>query len=412
LTGYLSEVDKLFIARQPIFDRKMEVFGYELLFRLNSESRQFGGASSLEATGSVIGELFESGIESIVEDKQAFVNFDEEFIHSDSIELISPTRLVVEMLEDVSVDENLIVRLGELKSKGYRIALDDFVEDYSSYPLIGVADIIKYDIRETPLKSIKLDVDKAIYQRKILLAEKVETKEEFWEARDMGFNLFQGYFFSKPRIVGKSIEHNAPKAQYSILVEELRKPEPSYQVIAELIEKDVNLSYRLMRAIKARSGESLVHSIKRALTYMGFKEIERWVTVIMLQSFGKSKPKELLNMSILRSKFMEKLSEHSELSGKRHEAFMMGLFSTVDAILDQPMEDALGDIAIPKTVYDALVLKSGELYPIYELGISYERGDWKRAKQIARSLKIDEKNIYRDYLESIDYVKSVCRGVC
>lgn len=194
----------MFVARQPIFKRNLEVFGYELLFRSTTESREFDGSSSQSATASVIGNLFESGIDRIVEGKYAFVNFDDQFIHSDSLELIPPNRLVIEMLENVKPDHHLMTRLKELKKKGYQIALDDFIESYHNYPLVPYADIIKFDLIATPLESIKQEIHTALSDRKILLAEKIETEAEFLQARKMGFHLFQGYFFSKPSIASKS----------------------------------------------------------------------------------------------------------------------------------------------------------------------------------------------------------------
>lgn len=393
----------MFIARQPIFSKTMEVFGYELLFRAGSDSKGFDGVSSSHATASVIGGLFEAGIDQIVDNKRAFINFDASFISSDLPELIESHRLIIEVLEDVTVDDILLDRIKELKRKGYRIALDDFVEDYDAYPLVPLADIIKYDLIATPLNTLKVEVIKAKKQNKMLLAEKIETEAEFIQAKEMGFDLFQGYFFSKPSIVGKPSSKSTTKTQYGRIISELKKEEPSYQLLAEIIEKDVNLAYRLMRIIITRSGDDLVYSIKRALTYLGLKEIERWINILMIQDLGENKPKELMILSLVRTKFAEMIAAKAKLNKLKYEASMMGLFSTIDAMLDQSMAVALEDVALPQSIIDSLVLNEGVLMPIYNLVIAYEKGDWDKAESLARKMNLSEDALFDAYMDAVNW---------
>ena len=399
----LTGVWLMFIARQPIFSKTMEVFGYELLFRSGSDSKGFDGVSSSHATASVIGGLFEAGIDRIVDNKRAFINFDASFISSDLPELIESHRLIIEVLEDVTVDDILLDRIKELKQKGYRIALDDFVEDYDAYPLVPLADIIKYDLIATPLDTIKKEVIKAKKQNKLLLAEKIETEAEFNQAKDMGFDLFQGYFFSKPSIVGKPNSKSTTKIQYGRIISELKKEEPSYQLLAEIIEKDVNLAYRLMRIISTRSGDDLVYSIKRALTYLGLKEIERWINILMIQDLGENKPKELMILSLVRTKFAEMIAAKAKLSKLKHEASMMGLFSTIDAMLDQTMAVALEDVSLPQSIIDSLVKNEGVLMPIYNLVIAYEKGDWEKAEFLAYNMQLSEDSLFDAYMDAVNW---------
>ena len=399
----------MFIARQPIFNKNMEVFGYELLFRSGRESKGFDGLSSKHATASVLGGLFESGIDQIVDDKRAFINFDSEFLTSDLPELIDSHRLIIEVLEDVVVDQTLVERILELKRKGYRIALDDFVEDYDAYPLVTHADILKFDIMATPLVTIKTVVSKAIGEKKILLAEKIETEQEFNQAKQMGFHLFQGYFFSKPSIVSGPNHKATTKAQYARIITELKKDEPSYQALAEIIEKDVNLAYRLMRVISARSGDDLIYSIKRALTYMGLKEIERWINILMIQDLGEHKPKELMTLSLIRTKFSEKIAMHCNLKKIKHEASMMGLFSTIDAMLDQNMAEALEGISLPNSITDTLIKNEGVLLPIFKMVGYYERGEWDAAFELARQVNLNEDTLFDAYMESVKWARETIR---
>jgi EAL and modified HD-GYP domain-containing signal transduction protein len=401
----------MFIARQPIFNAQLEVYGYELLFRLNRQSTQFGGVSSQGATAMVITGLFESGLENLIEDKIAFINFDEIFIHSDAVELIKPDRMIVEMLENIEVSDNLMERLTDIKAMGYSIALDDFAQTYQTYPLTPLADIIKYDIMITPLDTIAADVPTGLAQGKTLLAEKVETEDEFNQAKEMGFSLFQGYFFSKPRIAGRSIRATPTQIQYLKLMTEIHTDEPSFERLADLIEQDVTLTYRLLRLASFRAGSELISSIKFALSYIGLREFERWISILMIHELSKDKPTELIRISLIRTRFAESLAKRAGMFDQEHDAALMGLFSVLDAILDQPMEVVLAGITLQQTILDALINEQGSLRPIYELMLAYEKGDWARVETAAEALKIEDYCIYHDYREAIKWAKNVIGNI-
>ena len=210
----------MFIATQPIFTPMITIYGYELLFRDEIDATCFKGRTSSSATASVLSNLYEQGINNIVGGSRAFVNFDYNIILSDAMELFDPRTLVIEVLETVEVDDILIERLKYLKRKGFMIALDDFHMDERNYPLLPLVDIIKWDILATPLNTILEEITWAIGENITILAEKVETELEFIQAKDLGFHLFQGFFFSKPKIVGKPNPVYS-KPQYSLILEEL-----------------------------------------------------------------------------------------------------------------------------------------------------------------------------------------------
>lgn len=401
----------MFIARQPIFNAQLEVYGYELLFRLNSQSTQFGGVSSQGATAMVITGLFESGLENLIEDKIAFINFDEIFIHSEAVELIKPDRMIVEMLENIEVSSNLIVRLTDIKAMGYSIALDDFAQTLKTYPLTPLADIIKYDIMVTPLDTIVDDIPAGLAQGKILLAEKVETQDEYVKAKAMGFTLFQGYFFSKPRIAGRSFRATPSQIQYLQLMSEINADEPSFERLAELIEQDVTLTYRLLRLASFRAGSELISSIKFALSYIGLREFERWISILMIHEASKDKPTELIKISLIRTRFAESLAKRAGMIELEHDAALMGLFSVLDAILDQPMDVVLAGITLPESILDALIKEQGILLPIYKLVLAYEKGDWVVVESMAQVLKIEDYCIYHDYREAIKWANSVIGNI-
>lgn len=397
----------VFIARQPIFNKSIEIYGYELLYRSGSDAKNFGNVSSLSATASVLEGLLEQGISRVVGKARAFVNFDYDFIMSDTIELFDVDTLVIEVLEDVKIDDKLIERLTYLNKKGYRIALDDFEEKISSYPLVSMANIIKYDIMITPFDVIRDDVKKALSEKKIILAEKIETDKEFQTAVEMGFQLFQGYFFSKPKIVGGSNIRRTSKAQYARIIKELNMEEPSYEIIASIIESDVNLAYRVMRVMSNKKNSDTFNSIKRALVRMGLEELKRWISLLLLQDISKDKPTELMKMSLIRSRFGEYIAKKSIFAKRKEEVSMMCLFSVLDAILDCTVSEALEGIPLSEDVFNALVFSTGDLSPIYKLILAYEKGDWNGVRIYADIVKIDTELLYDGYLESIRWATDV-----
>lgn len=398
----------MYIARQPIFDIHKKIYGYELLFRNDQESKLFGkDVSSTVATATVIDGLFEAGMDSIVDSKKAFVNFDYEFLMSEAVELINPNTLIIEVLEDVVVDEFLLERIKYLKAKGYKIALDDFVEDYKDYLLTPLADIIKYDLIETPLEEIKKEVELALKDKKILLAEKIETNEEFLLAQKMGFHLFQGYFFFKPSIISKSNDKKSLKGQYCRILQELHKEEPSYQNLAEVIETDINLAYRFMRVASHKNTEDTIYSIRQALVYMGLREIERWINVLMLRELSSDKPIEIMNLSLVRAKFSEYISENSHYRNRKLEISIMCLLSMIDAILDIPMEEALDELLLSEDVKDALINRSGNLSPVFELVCAYESADWETVNEISSKIGLNEDLIMNGYFEALVWATEI-----
>ncbi len=398
----------MFIARQPIFNRALKIYGYELLFRANEESNSFSNASSASATAVVLGGLFEQGIDKVVGSAKAFVNFDYEFIMSDVIELIDPDTLVIEILETVKRDGHLLDRIQELHKKGYKIALDDFEEDFFTCPAVPMVDIIKYDIRITPLDTIQIEVKAANARNKILLAEKIETEEEYQKARAMGFKLFQGYFFSRPNIVAKgSKTKRTSKAVYTQILTELKKDNFSYDKITEIIETDVNLSYRVLYAISHKQEASKYSSIKKALVRMGLLEIERWISVLMLQNMSGDKPDEVFRLSLVRSKFCEYVAERSSLRQRKDEASMTCLFSMIDVLLDCSMEEALKELAISKDIIDVLVYGTGVFKPLCMLLQSYEKGDWSEVDRYAKEIKVDTESLIDGYLSAIEWASGI-----
>ncbi len=400
----------MFIARQPIFTANIKLYGYELFFRDSAEATTYRGKSPVSSTAQVLGNLFEQGISSIVGNSKAFVNFDAEFIMSEAMELVDSSTLVIEILENVMVDQVLIDRLEELKKKGYMIALDDFKLNDNTAPLLNLADIIKWDILATPLGTLDDLVSAALKHNKIILAEKVETEEQYLEAKSMGFHLFQGFFFSEPKFVGSAGKKNSFNSHYSLILEELRQEEPSFNNIAQIIETDVQLCYRLVRVSSYQKDGEMISSITKALIRMGLKQLERWISVLMLQDLASNKPLELTKVSLIRSRFAEFIAENSSyriFKSRKEEFFITGLFSLLDVILDSTMEDALEGIAFSDDILNALIHNKGAFMPVAHLIYNYELANWDKVEELANLVGIDKDLLSKGYLEAINWTNMI-----
>lgn len=399
---------RMFIARQAIFDRSMKVYAYELLYRDSKQATSYNHQLSPEkTTASVLSGLFEMGIDNISSNKKSFINFNYHSLFSDSLELIDSNDLVIEVLENTKVDNELVERLIELKKKGYKIALDDFVENIRDFPLVPLANIIKFDLMRTPLATIEEDVAYAVSLNKIIIAEKVETKEEFEEAKAMGFHLFQGYFFQKPNIIGGSSNKKSPKLSYMRIMTELNQEKPSFNEITEIIKADVNLTHRLLLATKKKKehDENLVKNIKQSLVFMGFQQIRRWINILILRDLATDKPDELTHISLIRARFGELIAKNCSFRNRSNEIYGMLLFSSIDALVDLPIAEALAEISLSKDVEDALIHNKGPLSPFLQLIYSYEDADFKKVDELAKKLKVQAGQLNTYYVDAIIHSK-------
>lgn len=401
----------MYIARQPIFDKTKDVYGYELLFRSSSTSVAYTGTSAEGSTAVVLGGLFELGVEKIVGDKKAFVNFNYNSLLSNAIELVDPSTLIIEVLEDVEVDSRLMRRLESLHKEGYRIALDDFAHSVRDFKMVPIADIIKYDLIARPLNTIQDEVMEALRRKKVLLAEKVETEEEFIEARKMGFHLFQGYFFSKPVIVAGLKGKKPDISIYRRILNELHSEDPSFQALSEILETDVSVAYRLVNIVSKKNEKYIQKGLKSALIKMGLADFERWVHIMMLQDLSVNKPNELIRTSLIRSKFGELVAYNcGSLYSRTSEISLMCLFSVLDAILDLTMEEAIADLSISDDIKDALIKREGPLVPVLKLAESYEKGQWVEIDELSRQIGIDGNHLVNWYVDSINWTERIMSG--
>ncbi|MDO8945695.1 MAG: HDOD domain-containing protein [Desulfocapsaceae bacterium] len=392
----------VFVARQPIFNQHKKIFAYELLFRTGM-SNAFPGVDGDEATSSLLSSsFFTVGIEQIASGHKAFVNFTEDMLVRGVPTMFSKDSVVVEVLEDVQPTEEVIGACRELVAKGYTLALDDFVYADNLIPLIEIAKIIKVDFRLTPIEQIKEMVETLKKYSCKLLAEKIETYAEFTLARDMGFVYFQGYFFSKPEVL-KNKDIASSQLSLMQLIVEVNRAEFEVEDIEKLVNQDISVSFKLLKYLNSAYYSRLqpISSIRQAIAYLGERGTRLFVSLIATSKLSEHKPDELIRTSCIRARFLERIGQNCKLD--KGDLFMLGLFSLLDAMLDASMEVLMTQLPISEEITQALVHKTGILFPYLQLIQLYEAGEWVKLDRLMGTLNLDEHKIMDFYLDAVHW---------
>lgn len=400
---------EVFVARQPIFDKNHRVVAYELLFR-SSMNNSFSYSDGDRATIEVIKNSFINiGIDKIVGDKKAFINFTEKILKSDVVDILSPKVIVIEVLENVEPTEEIFNVCKNLKSKGFILALDDFVFNSKYINLIKIADIIKVDFMITKGYERKRIIELVKNKNIKFLAEKVETMEEFKQAVDFGYSYFQGYYFSKPSIVSQKMIPENKMINLKVL-RELNKEDFSMDNLVNLIKKDISLSYKFLKLINSANFgfKSRITSLNQAVALLGEEEVKRWLYFIVVNTIGDDKPEIITINTLTRARFVELIFEKIDLKDNAFNGYLIGMLSMIDVLLDRPMYEILNELLISSEIKEALLGEKVNIYSkILNLVISYEKGQWSKVFSIAREIKVDEKYLPKAYIDAIQWAKEI-----
>lgn len=366
------------------------------------------------ATSQVLINSFSTiGIESITQKKKAFINFTKKLLIKEIPTIFDKEIIIVEVLENIEITEQLIKVCKKLKAMGYIIALDDFVFDKSYLPLIRFIDIIKVDFLHSS-RAQRAEIEKIAGESNItLLAEKIETREEFDRAQKLGYSYFQGYFFKKPEIFEGNEIPIYPN-NYLKALEELNKEEPNLDKVAEIVKRDMSLSYKLLRLINSAAFglRCEIKSIKQALVILGIEEMKMWINLIVIKKISENEPKEIMRTSLMRAKIAEKLGKR--LSKKvedinTSELFMMGLFSLLDTLMHRNLNTLMQELPISTKVKDAIIGKKGLYRDILQLIISYEEGRWNMVDLYCKKLGLGKEFITTSFISSIKWSEKIIK---
>jgi EAL and modified HD-GYP domain-containing signal transduction protein len=398
-----------FVGRQPIFDVQLQVFGYELLFRSGWENH-FAGDSDT-ATRQMIDNILLRGVDTFVLGGKAFVNCTREALTRPLVTFLPAASTVLEILETVTIDDEIISACVRLKSMGYQIALDDFLPDEGHNRLIEIADYIKLDFRThdaNQLRQIQLQLQGT---NVALIAEKIETHEEFEYAIANGYRYFQGYFFARPSILlHREIPPN--RLNYLLLFTALSCSPFDLDKVENLVMAETSLCYRLLRLVNSAGfGISRkISSVHEALVLMGEDRFRQLATVAMATGLGKESGKshELILLSLQRARFCELLAPFAQQPAA--EQYLIGLLSVVDAILEIPMEQVVKMLPLRPAVVAAFLGETNPVAAPLRLLQYYEQAQWESCSSLCRTLGVSETEITNLYLASLQWAVKESRN--
>lgn len=397
-----------YVARQAILDREQKIQGYELLFR-DGKQNCFPEVQPDQATSKILtSSHLTLGLEDITGGSTAFINFYEDTLLHRFPTSLDPKSVVIELVETAPISDALVSACEQIKQMGYQFALDDHNFDPKWDVLLPYTSMLKVDIRDTPFEIIEKHVPKYKRQGIKLIAEKVETHEEFKRFYDLGFDLFQGYFFSRPELIRKK---DLPSSKLSLLqlITESTQDRMDYDRINEIIERDVSLSYMLLRFINNPmfNKSQKISSLRHALNYMGDGEVKKFVALLALANLGDDKPSELLGLSLIRAKFCELLARECKEPENPPKGFLVGLFSLLDALLDQSMRQVMEKLPILDELKAALCGERNSLAYYLATAITFEKADWARTKAFSKHLGVDQRKLHGMYNQAIVWSNSM-----
>lgn len=406
-----------YIARQPIFNCKKKVEGYELLYRDSLTENKAHIVDGCRATSRLLSDAITVfGLPQLTNWRPAYVNFTKDLIMNDFVLLAQPQDVVVEIVEDIKVTNILLQKLKFLKSEGYVLALDDYTGDPAFNRLLPYMDIVKVDFRLTD-RDTQRRIAKDLQNLPItLLAEKIETEEEFICSMHMGYQLFQGYYFEKPVILHRTLPSIAASS-YGRILRELHKDEIDFDRCAHIIHSDVVLTYRIMQKIQTLQyyRGNIITAIKLALVMMGTQEFRRWTLLLLARENNVTRFDELVRQSYLRGIFIERLMLESTMAKYSDRGFLLGMFSLLDRILGIEMGELLQEINVPVVISEVLLDKTENEYAQFlDYAVIYEKGE-PDTELPDLKLRISAEQVAMLYMECIketDHIFNELGEVC
>ncbi len=401
---------ELFVARQPIFDLNTKVVAYEMLYRSGSTDA-FDGADSDVATSKVINAVFYSpeGAQ-LLNQKTAFVNFPQGLLVNDAALAIPSRDTVIEILETVEPTPEVISACKRLRSKNYKLALDDIIDSEREHPLAEFANFIKVDFLHAGRDECAR-IAKRYKRGNNLIAEKVETEDDFLWAVEHGFSYFQGYFFAKP-VTSRVSEIPGFKLNFLEILKRIHEPEMNFQELASLIKREPSLSYKLLRAANSAlyGTRQPARSVEHAMMRVGENEIRKLLSVIVMIDLASDAPNEVTVSALLRARFAELLAFGAGLGSRSGELFTLGLFSRLDVLIGRPIKDLISGIELSEDVRTALLNPAANgttISKLWSTVLAYEIGNWDQASPLIHEIKLHSEIVHSLYSAAVYWADTV-----
>lgn len=402
----------IFVARQPIFDTKEKVWAYELLFRSSGQAKTADVAEDDLATASVIADGFALAFSGMDKSRKAFINFPQRLLLDDTVYALPREICVVEVLETIIPTPEMIASLTNIKKHGYILALDDYVGQPGYEEVLRLADIVKVDVlgmEPERLRQVSASLGKYGCR---LLAEKVEDRATYELTKQLGFTLFQGFFFSRPEtMTGSKVP--TPVLAKMRLLRALAGDDFDVRELAKIISTDPSVSYRLLNFINsaAFSLRADIKSINQALTLLGRVQIKQWFLAVIISDFDSSaKVQEAAYTSLQRARYLESMGKlYKSPQFPADTLFLLGLFSKLDVLLAQPMDKLLQNIPLDKDVEAALLSKPSPYWTWMSLVEDIEIGNWEDVFQFLEARELDQESSASNYAEAIIWTQTLLR---
>ncbi len=398
-------MSSIYVARQPIFELGKGLFGYELLYRRDLSAESADGDDGYMSAEVIAGALLGIGLPAISGGGIAFVNFSRGQLLGRSWELFDPASVVIELLESVECDAESVAACQDLVAAGYKLALDDFVFEERTRPLLELASIVKIDVLNRPIDEIAAVASEVRRAGLRLLAERVETADVRDRCVDLGYELFQGYLFSKPETLSKT-DVSASQLSIMRLLNLLNDPATTDAALDEAFQSDVALCYKLLRIVNAASvGGRGVTSIQHAVRMVGREVLHRWLAVVLVASLGRKGDvtHEIALTAITRARMCELLAANSTDKRNAGSAFIVGLLSLLDVLLEVPMDKILSRLELSDEVRGALLVRGGPLGTPLKMVEAYERADWDEARGMAFDSAVPDELVPNLYIDSLHW---------
>jgi len=394
-----------FAARMPILSTVEKVFGYKLLFRSNFKNI-FPAVEGDSASRGVIDMSSLIGLNTLANNLPAFIVSTREILVRQYLALLPAEKVIAEIPDSVSPDDEVVHACKRLKESGYKIALSNFRADDPRRELEGMADFLKVDIKMSTLSDVATLTNCYRGQGPRLIAEKVETRDDFEFCKSAGFSFFEGYFFRKPEMMrARGAQSN--RMVYLRLLGAISRPDLDWSELEEIVKSDPMLYYRLLRylnsAIFGLRGE--VRTVGQALTYLGEKEIRRWCQLSGMLELSRNKPSDLALAALVRGRFAELIS--AKIGCESSNMFQVGLLSLMDAILEIPMREVLEGLPIDAGARTVLLEDAGPLSPVFDLMLAVEAGGWPRIAELASQLGICQEFLAQSQWNAMEWAHSI-----
>ena len=403
----------LFLARQPIFDHRDQLVAYELLYRRNSVDNAAGTSVSAirMSSDTLVQSLLTMGMERVTGGKRAFVNVDREMLLADPFDILDPNRVVLELLESITADDETLAKAESLVRRGYTLALDDFVYDESYDPLLRLSRVVKIDVLDRSEADLREVICRVAPFGATLLAERVENAEVHRQCAALGFQLFQGYFYARPEILsGRDVP--AEQANIIGLLNLIRNPDVADSKLEEAFRTDLVLTYKLLRIVNSGAfGGIGIESIRHAIRLLGRAALHRWLSLLLVSSLATENEvqSELVTVAMQRARMCELVAEALGRKQDRDAAFMVGLFSLLDALMRMPMSELLERISLAPELRHVLLERTGAYAPVLRLAESYEAGRWNDVFRESATLGLPAEKVPELYAKAVVWARTVGR---